>query len=119
MRMLTEDDSAALQAASNLARMRRSRDELVQLVTADPLERTLQQWVEEHPWIFGSEYVGRIERRQFGIDTQGDFLLRTADNFVDLFELKRPSAAVLRYDQSHETWVPAGDLSAALGQALK
>lgn len=119
MRLLSEDDSGALQAASNLARMRRSKDELVRLIAEDPPEGKLQNWFENHPWIFGSEYVGRIDRRQFGIDAQGDFLLRTADNFVDVFELKRPTATILRWEESHKTWMPAKALADALGQALK
>jgi Domain of unknown function (DUF4263) len=119
MRLLSEGDAAALQAASNLARMRRCKDELVNLIAEDPVERTLQKWFEDHPWIFGSEYVGRIERRQFGIDSQGDFLLQTADNFIDLFELKRPTADVLRWDESHNAWVPARALADGLGQVLK
>lgn len=119
MRLLSSDDSDALQAASNLARMRRSRQELVALIDQEPAERDLQRWFEEHPWIFGSEYVGREERRQFAIDAEGDFLLRSADDFIDLFELKKPSAPVLRWDASHNAWVPTRDLAEAIGQALK
>ena len=119
MRLLSEGDSSALQAAANLARMRRGKDELVALISEDPPEAKLQKWFESHPWIFGSEYVGRIDRRQFGIDTQGDFLLRTADSFIDVFELKRPTATILRWEESHTTWVPAKALADVLGQALK
>lgn len=118
IRLMGEADSEALQAASNLARMRRAKAELVRLVTRDPPERELQSWFEDHPWIFGSEYVGREPRRQFDIEAQGDFIMRTADGFIDLFELKRPSAAVLAWDDSHRTWRPAADLAIALGQSL-
>lgn len=119
LRLLSEDDAEALQAASNLARMRRSRDELVALIDRDPPERELQTWFEEHPWIFGSEYVAREDRRRFGIDTEGDFVMRSADDFIDLFELKKASAPVLRWDASHSAWSPTRDLAEAIGQALK
>lgn len=119
MRLLSADDAFALQAASNLARIRQSRDALIRLMSEDPPERNLQKWFEGHPWIFGSEYVERLPLRQFGIDAQGDFLLRTADGFVDVFELKRPSATVVRWEESHKAWMPAKPLADALGQVLK
>lgn len=119
IRLMEEDDSEALQAAANLARMRRSKLELERLIERDPPERDLQTWFEGHPWIFGSEYIGKEDRRQFGIDAQGDFIMRTADDFIDLFELKKASADVLLWDQSHRTWRPAGDLAVALGQSLQ
>lgn len=119
MRLLSEDDSDALQAASNLARMRRSKQELVDLIDRDPPERELQVWFERHPWIFGSEYVAKEDRRRFGIDTEGDFVMRSADDFIDIFELKKASAPVLRWDASHNTWTPTRDLAEAIGQALK
>lgn len=119
VRLLSDGDAGALQAATNLARMKRSRDELVALIATDPLERELQTWFEEHPWIFGSEYVAREPRRRFDIDSDADFLLRSADDFIDLFELKRVNAGVLRWDPSHKVWSPAGDLAGAIGQALK
>jgi hypothetical protein len=118
IRLMEEKDTQVLQAASNLARMRRGKAELAALVDEDPLERELQSWFEAHPWIFGSEYVAREDRRQFDIEAQGDFIMRTADGFLDLFELKRVSTSVLTWDPSHRTWRPAGDFAAALGQSL-
>jgi len=91
----------------------------VALIADDPPERKLQKWFEEHPWIFGSEYLAREPRRRFTIDSDADFLLRSADDFIDLFELKRVSANVLRWDASHNVWSPAKDLADAIGQALK
>lgn len=119
LRLLSEDDAEALQAASNLARMRKSRQELVDLVDQDPSERALQVWFEAHPWIFGSEYVAKEDRRRFGIETEGDFIMRSADDFIDLFELKKATAPVLRWDPSHKAWSPTRELAEAIGQALK
>ena len=119
IRMMEEEDSAVLQAASNLARMRRSKFELERLIERDPPERDLQTWFEAHPWIFGSEYVGKEGRRQFGIDAQADFIMRTADDFVDLFELKKASEQVLLWDPSHRTYRPSAALALVLGQSLQ
>ena len=91
----------------------------MELIDRDPPERDLQRWFEDHPWIFGSEYVAREDRRRFGIDTEGDFVMRSADDFIDLFELKKASAPVLRWDASHAAWSPTRDLAEAIGQALK
>src|SRR5690606_8122435 len=119
IRLMEEEDSAVLQAASNLARMRRSKLELERLIERDPPERDLQTWFEAHPWILGSEYVGKEDRRQFGIDAQADFIMRTADDFIDLFELKKANEQVLLWDPSHRTYRPSAALALALGQSLQ
>ena len=46
VRLMDEEDSEALQAASNLARMRRSKQELERLIEQDPPEQELQTWFE-------------------------------------------------------------------------
>lgn len=116
---IQEGDLSALLFASNLVRIQRTVKELKALIDEDRPEQDYQRWFEEQPWVFGSEYVERIPIRTIGLDSQADVLLRTADGFTDVFEIKRPLADVLVLDRSHHTWKPSADLSEAFGQALK
>lgn len=109
----------ALLQATNVIRIQRATKELETLVEADELEDTYRKWFEEHPWVFGSEYVERIPLRTIGLDAQADVLLRTADGFSDVFEIKRPDADVLVLDRSHNNWRPGADLAIAFGQAVR
>lgn len=113
------DDLSALVFASNLVRIQRTAKELEALIDNDMLEREYQVWFEDHPWVFGSEYVERIPMRTIGLDSQADVLLRSADGFMDVFEIKRPRAELLVFDRAHNTWKPSAELSEAFGQALK
>jgi hypothetical protein len=116
---IRENDLSALVFASNLVRIQRTAKELEALIDAARPEQDYQRWFEDHPWVFGSEYVERIPMRTIGLDSQADVLLRSADGFMDVFEIKLPRADVLVFDRSHSTWKPSADLSEAFGQALK
>jgi hypothetical protein len=109
----------ALLYAGSLVRIRNAVRELGDLVAANPVEHVFQKWFEERPWVFGTEYVERVPLRSIGLDAQADVLLRTADGFVEVFEIKRPMASVLVYDAARDVWRPSADLAAAFGQSLK
>jgi hypothetical protein len=87
---------------------------------ADPQtsEREYQRWFEDHPWVFGTEYVRRIPARTIDLHAQADILLVSVDGFVDVFELKKPSETALLYDSSHDTYYPSAELAKALAQAM-
>lgn len=114
-----EADLSALVFASNLVRIKRAVTELESLIDENLHEQRYQEWFESHPWVFGSEYVDRVPMRTIGLDSQADVLLRSADGFLDVFEIKRPAADVLVWDRSHATWKPSADLSQAFGQVIK
>ncbi|MFC1839815.1 Shedu anti-phage system protein SduA domain-containing protein [Thermodesulfobacteriota bacterium] len=84
-------------------------------------EPQLQKHLEKHPWMFGSEYSKLLDRRTWTRDDTQDFMLRrTADNFLEVIEIKTPfKDPILRYDQSHDSYYPSAKLSSVIGQVMR
>lgn len=82
-------------------------------------EHDYQKWFEEHTWMFGTEYLRRIDLRAIDAHATVDFILAAADGFADVLELKTPSAPVLVYDKSHSTWYWSTDVAKVIAQAAK
>lgn len=89
---------------------------------ADPAttETQMQQFIEQHVWLLGLDYVV-VRPRRSGPSGAMDFLLERFDGFHDLLELKSPQDAVIRAPDSEDGVAPAPhtfSLSPDLGQAL-
>ncbi|MGW5328898.1 Shedu anti-phage system protein SduA domain-containing protein [Streptomyces sp. NPDC004014] len=80
-------------------------------------EQVYQEWCERHGWVFGNVYTMRDEVRNIALGDSVDGLMeQTANGFRDIFELKRPSMHVIRYDDTHKSWYWGRDVSMAIGQ---
>ncbi len=66
------------------------------LVDSSPSEDDVQQWLKEHLWVLGAEYLDSqpIENiSQFTFEnSRFDFFLERFDTFFDIIELKKPTA---------------------------
>lgn len=82
-------------------------------------EHAYQHWFEQHPWVFGTEYVRKINLREIEPSAKIDLALETVDGFLDILELKQPKVELLQFDKSHDTWYFAPDISKVLAQAAK
>ena len=93
----------SLAAALNYVRMSQVLDEFEQLVKngcgecdgcknrRGCYEQTYQRFLEEHYWIFGSEYSELIPNRRFIKNKEVDFpLRRTVDGYLEVIEIKKP-----------------------------
>lgn len=93
----------SLAAALNYVRMSQVLDEFEQLVKngcgecdgcknhRGCYEKTYQRFLEEHYWIFGSEYSELIPNRRFIKNKEVDFpLRRTVDGYLEVIEIKKP-----------------------------
>lgn len=117
--MVAADQLDALRAVVNVGRFRLARQELASLVAASPPESKFQRWFEDNDWVFGSEYVGRLDKsRHIAPDSIIDLVFLAVDDFADIFELKRPSADVFVQPPGRKFFIPSGDLNAAFGQAV-
>lgn len=109
-------------AASKLVEYRKALDELTGLVAeGEVAEQRLQALLEKHPWMFGSEYSERLQRRTWTRDDRHDFVLRrTVDGFLEVIEIKTPFPELLRrFDTSHESYYPSAKLSQVIGQVIR
>jgi antiviral defense system Shedu protein SduA len=109
----------ALRAVVNLGRFTAGRDELLAMVQTNPSEAEFQRWFEANDWVFGAEYVRRLQLpRRVSPDSQTDMMFLAVDGFADIFELKRPGAPVFVKPPGRNFYQPSPDLNAAFGQAV-
>lgn len=81
-------------------------------------ERIFQKWIESNLWIFGVEYIKKHDVNKIAMFSEGDLLMESVDGYLDLIELKRPKASLLKFDKSHNCHYPHPELSQVLGQSL-
>lgn len=111
-------------AALNLVTYKRAAEELRGMIEAQaPVrEATLQAFLQEHPWMFGSEYSELLGRRRWTRDEEQDFVLRrTTDGYIELVEIKTPLNGVnlFVHDRSHNSHYAGAELSKAIGQVAQ
>lgn len=108
-----------LGSAARLVRYRNARNELAAMIPNEQLhEADFQKFLEQHPWMFGSEYAELLDQRTLTLGNQNDFVLRrTADGFIEFIEIKTPSCGTLfAQDASRHSFYAKSSLSQALGQ---
>jgi len=72
-------------------------------------EKELQNWLYEHPWVFGPTYIDNSKEE---INRQGDwidFIMQRYDTFYDIFELKLPSCKLFSGKRNNK--IPQNDVS--------
>lgn len=88
---------------------------LWKLINTDALEHEFQAILDQNWWMLGSHYLERIERRHWTPEETVDIMLRTADDYFEIIELKRSSAPVFKKDHSH--WIVGSEVNDAVNQA--
>jgi hypothetical protein len=121
---LSSDDllrSRSLVAAINYGRYHKALSQLRYMVDQDLPEREYQKFLEEHYWIFGSEYSELLDKRNLVVGQQLDFpLRRTVDGYLDVIEIKTPlkgKSGFIR-DASHDNHYPGSDIHKHTQQVL-
>jgi len=51
-----------------------------------------QRWIYDNNWIFGITFGPPIEKKRVGFSQIPDYLFRTLDGFIDILEIKLPTA---------------------------
>lgn len=91
---LASDDperTKSLVAALNYGRYSRAIRELQDLVEGDHRESKYQSFLQEHDWMFGSEYGELLPNRILARGIEVDFpLRRTVDGYLEVVEIKTP-----------------------------
>jgi hypothetical protein len=96
------------------------------LLKSNSKEKELQNWLYEHPWVFGPTYIDNSKEEINRIGDRIDFLMQRYDTFYDVFELKLPSCPIFVGDKD-ETDIQqqlsrkfniSGDLKDAISQII-
>ena len=75
----------------NLEEFKKDISELKNLLEDNSREKDLQNWLYEHPWVFGPTYIDNSKEEINRIGNRIDFFMQRYDTFYDIFELKLPS----------------------------
>jgi len=106
---------AAVKQAKNVKALKEIED----LVINEANESKLEAWIKENEWVFGIEYIRRLDVTRIGLHSDADMLVESLDGFVDLIELKKASVSPLfNKDSSHKCFYPSADLSKVIGQTI-
>ena len=90
-RLAASREARSLVAAMNHARLSKVLDKFKEMVEENLEESHYQRFLKENHWIFGGEYNQLLTNRNILKRGQLDFpALRTADDYVEIIEIKRP-----------------------------
>lgn len=116
------DTLRELGAASRMVQCKRALAELEGLVEQGASEAEFQRLLEANAWMFGTEYAVLLNRRKWVRDDQQDFMLRrTADDYLEIVEIKTPlgGKSLFLPDPSRHSMYARAELSQAVGQAIR
>ena len=84
-------------------------------------EKAFQQHLQNHPWMFGSEYSELLPRKTWTRDDRLDYMLRkTVDDYLEIVEIKTAfDDALFLLDSSHDSYYPSSKLSPVIGQVTR
>lgn len=114
-----KDDINNLYASVKQAKNKQSLAEIKKLIDGGAKELELEKWIKGNEWVFGIEYIRRLDATRIGLHSDADILMESLDGFADLIELKRASVSPLFiYDEDHKCYYPSSDLSQVIGQTI-
>lgn len=115
---LSDELFRALRGAVRLKEMRDAVARLRQsLDSGEASESVYQEWCSNHSWAFGNAYVVTDDVRNISASDRTDLLMpRVISGYRDIVELKRPDESVLHYDEGHQNYYFAAEVSRAIGQ---
>lgn len=81
-------------------------------------EVDITKFLKSNIWMFNNDYVFFSENNVINAQNILDLVPITHDGFVDIIELKLPTATILRYDNSHKNYYPSAELTKAISQCM-
>lgn len=79
-------------------------------------EIDIQRFLKKNLWLFGSEYYTFIKEEQINSQNILDGIPKNLDDFIDIIEVKLPTAELFRYDTNHNNYYSSSELTKAIAQ---
>lgn len=79
-------------------------------------EVDIQKFLKKNLWLFGSEYYTFIKEEKINSKNILDGIPKNLDDFIDIIEVKLPTAELFRYDTNHNNYYSSSDLTKAIAQ---
>ena len=90
-RLAASKEARSLVAAINHVRLSQALSKFREMVNQNLHESKYQEYLKDNHWIFGGEYNELLSDRNIIKNGQLDFpVLRTADGYLEIIEIKRP-----------------------------
>lgn len=113
-----QEDLDSLYFSVKHIKIKKSLVELEALIKDKVNEQGFQNWISDNAWVFGTEYIRKLETRKIGIHSEADFIVQSLDGYTDLVELKKSEFTLFEKDESHNCYYPSKELSKVIGQAI-
>ena len=110
-----EGASRMVAAALRTAHRSNALAALRTLIEEDAEEKKFQRLLDANWWMLGGQYVERIPSREWTLEETLDMLLRSADSYFDIIELKRSNPGLFKRD--HDKWIVSAEVNDAVNQA--
>ncbi len=104
-------------AALRAAHRSEALGELRQLVGEDAVEERFQRLLDRNWWMLGGRYVERVPQRRWTERDTVDMLLRRADGYFDVIELKRSELDSGMFKRDHGRYIVSSVVNDAVNQA--
>lgn len=76
----------------------------------------IQKFLKENIWMFGNDYAFVVENNKINPSNILDLMPQNIENYVDIIEVKLPNERLFSYDNSHQNYYPASNLTKAIAQ---
>lgn len=114
--VLGEKDNARMVAAAlRVAHRSRALKRMAELIATGAEEQEFQKLLDQNWWMLGGQYVERISKRHWTNRETVDLMLKSADSYFEIVELKRSTPKLFKRD--HDQWVISAEVSDAVSQA--
>ncbi len=87
------------------------------MIEEDAKEIAFQKLLDQNWWMLGGHYVWRIGKRHWTNRETVDIMLKSADGFFEIIELKRSSPQIFKLD--HDQWIVTAEVNDAVNQAAQ
>ena len=107
-----------LKAEAQIKTLRELAEQIRTEMSNSRLEPWWQDYIHKNILIIQQGYIHSIEKMNVAIGgtKYPDYALITFDGFLDIFEIKRPSTQLLKYDESRENYYWHDEISKAISQ---
>ena len=87
-------------------------------ILEDPTEQKWQDFLKEYILFINLNYTEVVDKKNIGLirDKIPDFMLLDIYNYLDVYEIKRPSTKILEFDEDHNDFYWSADISKAVAQ---
>lgn len=111
---LSDNLSVAIRAVERS----KSADEFKRELFCDHDEHFWQKWFSKNKWVLGSDYIQILKERDIDVNHIADYLIKSADGFLDVVEIKRPDLPFWSNKRDHNNLCPSTALTSAITQCL-